>query len=482
MALLADMNSATASTHDCPVITKKVRHELVGENKQKHFRRSRVYMSTKVLLQHSLTMKLGEELGKFVYKIVMMKFFTELCKPYIERGRVTFDIDLLGDMIAKMARRIEKLLDIRPDQLSDEYVQFLELTIQRSKQTIKSIRHKIEIQIRKIQHIDEKRSIKPLKRLDFQSDVRHKIPTLEEYLNERIMHVTNIDGGANGGPEFQVKSYRRHFTAAVDWPAVEVIGEINVNADEANSTKEHDGGLERRLFWMDFENVILYGGDLNDKSADVLRSWALEYLKYGEQTYTDNQLSMSRMLLVYLKIIETLDRRLSSDGPYQLLREHSTCVNAQIFEALLLPQRVDMEIAYILQQYFETRNQDDAGPGLVDEKTVSDSSFSVQFAKQNDTMKTVCKTILARDKENIKQKRLEWEEKRQQVADLREEMNAMDTCYIFEGRKVCSPQNCYRCRKTVEIENVKIDRYEHLLPEKECEQLAIAFEVFFFHY
>lgn len=54
--MLADADSKTASTTDIPIITKKLRLEVIGESKQKYFRRSRVYVSTKVLLQHSLTM------------------------------------------------------------------------------------------------------------------------------------------------------------------------------------------------------------------------------------------------------------------------------------------------------------------------------------------------------------------------------------------------------------------------------------------
>lgn len=349
MTMLADADSKVASTDSCPIIIKKVRHELIGSEHSKHkfFRRSRVYMSIKVLLQHNLTIRLGAERGKFLYKVIMMRFFNELCEPY--RSRSTFNIDLLGQMIAKMARRIEKLANTpEPDRLSDEHRNLYEQTIERSKLVIKIIRTKIDTQIRKIQSIDEKRVIKPLKQLDFEADIRHDLPTLDEYLTERISDATNNGGHGESLTECQVISYQRHFGNSIEWPQTDVIGDINANADAMPSTEHHT--IERRLFWTDFENHVLYSNGLNTKSADTLRYWALEYLKYGQQMYTDNQLSMSRMVLVYLMIIETLDELLSNDNQYKLLRKHASCVNPEIIDALHLPQHEDMKIASELQE------------------------------------------------------------------------------------------------------------------------------------
>lgn len=475
--MLADAESKTASTANCPIITKKVRHELIGESKQHYFRRSRVYMSTKVLLQHSLTMQLGAELGKFVYKILMMKFFNELCGPYTERHCTAFNIDLLSQMIAKMARRIEKLDETQPDQLDDDYSRFFRKTIERSQQVIKTIRHKIDAQIRKIQQNDEHRLIKPMKRLDFESAVRHEIPVLNGYLNERIANAGNDDDDGDVNLiDCQIKSYRRHFSGP-QWPsAAEAIVDINAKADSANN-KEHDGGLERRLFWIDFENRVLYTDDLADKSPELMREWALQYLKYAEQTYDDDQLLKSRMLLVYLKLIEVLDRRLCTDTRFALLPSHGSCVNPQIFDALLLPQRIDMRIADDLEQYFIERNENARDPGLIDERHVSESSFSVKYAKRNGPMLAICKRIMERDAENVKEKTTEWEQHQQQVGDLREEIKTLQPCQMILGKKFCTTYTCARCRKDQEIQNVKIEVYEHLLPDKEYEQLAIAFEL-----
>lgn len=101
------MNDKSAACLDFPHITKKIRDEILGESKTNFFRRSSFYMSVKAILQHSLTLHLGAGAGKVLYKIIMLNFLADQCAPYTECNQ--FDIDLLSQMIAKLARRIEKL-------------------------------------------------------------------------------------------------------------------------------------------------------------------------------------------------------------------------------------------------------------------------------------------------------------------------------------------------------------------------------------
>lgn len=182
MTLLTDEKCTTPSTEQFPIITKKIRDEVFGETKQLFYRRSPVYMSMKVILQHSLTMQMGAEKGKFVYKIVMLKFLIGTLAIY--KNRRTFDTDLLSQMIAKLARRIEKLSEMR--SITEDIVDFYEESVQEAKDTIEVIRAKIDRQIQHIQKDDEKRAqLRPLIDLDFEADIRYNIPTLEEYLCER---------------------------------------------------------------------------------------------------------------------------------------------------------------------------------------------------------------------------------------------------------------------------------------------------------
>lgn len=188
MTVLSDDQSKTASPNEFPIITKKIRDEQLGETHKNYFRRSACYMSTKVILQHSLTMQLGAKPGKFLYKIVMLNFLIKMCTFYKSTKCAAFDIDLLSQMIAKMARRIEKLTEIRPNDVTDEETAtFYDETIHEAKETIAMIREKINHQIENIQVTDARSTrLHPLTDLNFESDICHQMPTLREYLDERL--------------------------------------------------------------------------------------------------------------------------------------------------------------------------------------------------------------------------------------------------------------------------------------------------------
>lgn len=472
--LLADSNSKTASSADFPIITKKLRNELIGDSKG-YFQRSRIYMSTKVLLQHSLTMELGADAGKFLYKIVMLKFFNHACEPYTDASHETFNIELVLQMLAKMARRIEKLNKAAPNwteiqlkTVSQTISALFDHTIQESKKVITSVRRHID---RRIEQIHQNQNdidnvIEPLKCLNFEADVCHSIlPELMKYLCERST-------ATNGAESFEceVKSYSRYFKD--NWPESETA--LKVLKNEANNGVE---GLEERLFWTDFENSVLYSSDVNGKSCDVLRYWALKYMKYSKCMYVNNQLLTSRMILVCLKIIQTMDERLCNET--QLLQKHKTGINPEIFDALLLPQRIDMDIVNQLDEYFNRRNDIATDPSLIGEKVASNDSFSVKYAKRTNAMKTLRKQIQDRDEQNVQKKRLEWENGRQRADNLREHIKKLPPCDILMGTKyvkLCSPQICERCKKSDEITGININIYERLLPKEEFEQWAIVFE------
>lgn len=187
MTVLSDDQSKTASPDEFPIITKKIRDEQLGETHNNYFRRSAFYMSVKVILQHSLMMQLGAKPGKFLYKIVMLKFLIKMCTFYKSIDCAAFDIDLLSQMIAKITRRIEKLVAIRPNDVTEETATFYDETIHEAKETIALIREKINHQIENIQVTDARSArLYPLTDLNFESDICHRMPTLREYLDERL--------------------------------------------------------------------------------------------------------------------------------------------------------------------------------------------------------------------------------------------------------------------------------------------------------
>lgn len=167
-----------------------------------------------------------------------------------------------------------------------------------------------------------------------------------------------------------------------------------------------------------------------------------------------------------------------------LLLDHLSGIDPNIISSLLLPQCIDMNIAYDLEQYFGERNRNAAqtNPSLIDERTVSQNSFSSKYAQQNNdmtaTMTAIRQDIMKADRENLAKMKVEWQEGRQRADNLRAQANRL-SCEYFDsqwGGKTHS-YSCIKCRLNDEADAIKILRYEHLLPESICMQNAIVFEL-----
>lgn len=179
------------------------------------------------------------------------------------------------------------------------------------------------------------------------------------------------------------------------------------------------------------------------KSADEIRQSLIDYRQYAMEKYKENPVMTSRMILVHLKLIAVLDRRVTL--VYPLYKNHRCGINSNIITTLLLPQRPDMETALRLEQYFRLRNENARGPGLTEEKHVTDKSFSVQFAENDANMQKIRMDILKLDAVNIKRKEKEWIEGRQQVERLREKAKRLGCSFVWTHGDQVHDYRCQRC-------------------------------------
>lgn len=472
MTLLMSENSTTASTNEFPVITKKIRDETLGESKNNFFHRSNFYMTVKAMLQHSLTVELGAELGKILYKIVMLRFLDEICSTYTSQDSgecKALNIDLMSQLIAKIARRIEKISDANVvEAMTTKVIDLYNETISRAKSTIKAIRGKIDEQIRVLQRIDEKKAkLKPLVDLEFESGICYEAPQLQEYLSRR----NAMEQSENGGYFKQnVKSYRRYnheFSNKHQRPDMMTM---------MRATQDHQ---DLCMLWTDFECMVLYGMSLNDEAypPEELRQDLSNYVAFTKKTYNGDPLMISRMMLVYLKLIEVLDRRATLQ--YPLLKKHRCGIDSSIINSLLLPQRVDMDTAYRLETYFRCRNERSSGfPSLTDEDRVSDQSFAVKLVKEHPEMLEI-RNQIQRLNENCEQrKREQWMKSREEVKRIRDEMNRSEHRF-FTNRfgEIHHDKRCERCDLGRRAAKMRLEEFEQLLPKNEAEQFAVVFEL-----
>lgn len=205
--------------------------------------------------------------------------------------------------------------------------------------------------------------------------------------------------------------------------------------------------IDSRIYWTDFENTILYQTSRKDEHTDAneLRQNLLNYKEAVEEKYKGNPVMISRMILVYLKVIAVLDRRATIE--YPLLKKHRSGINSAIIASLLLPQRADMETALHLEKYFRMRDETAQHPSLIEEKNVSDKSFSVNCARENEEMNELRDTILELDKANVQRQKEKWTEGRETVGRIRDNANRLRCTFITDRHgDVHHDRRCRRCQ------------------------------------
>lgn len=441
LSLLMDEKSRATTEQEFPVITKKIRDESWG-----NFRRSSQYMSIKTMLQHSLTVELGADAGKTVYKLLMLKFIVESSEGYTKTVR--FDIDLMSQMMAKLARRIEK---VNQRRMTADNEDLRIRIVDEAKQRMKLIWSLIDKRIKEMQNKEKAEAhLSILKNLDFERDICHRMAKLKTFFEEREKSEQDTDVPMTTPKSV---SYERHFefnSRALGIPGIERVEAVKLPIDQ-------------RIFWIDFERIILYKCKIQEThlTSVELRRWAFAYCKYAEEKYKGNPL-LSRMLLVRLKLVAMLDHKEMQQ--HTILREHHSGVDRAIVNYLLLPHSEDMRIAHELEQYFFDRNDGQTDPSLIGQKTVGEASFAVKFAKNNLNVHQVRGEIMAHDKVNVAAKQKEWDEAVKTVEKQKQVAQAMNCENVRRrNRSVHVASSCKRCGLLQQATNVSVKEYEHLL-------------------
>lgn len=196
-----------------------------------------------------------------------------------------------------------------------------------------------------------------------------------------------------------------------------------------------------------------------------------------ERAYKGNPVMFSRMLLIILKLIKMLDEHLIMNT-CEMLEDHHSGINSNIFNTLLLPDRIDMDLAYELEQYFHDRNDYATDPALL-EDVVKWRSFSVKYAKKNQQMVNLRRQILQLDEKNVGDMEIMYKNGRNRAEALREEAKGMECLYKVNchGKKRHIRKRCKRCSLRSEADAIRYEEYEHLLPTKEHEQFGVVFEL-----
>lgn len=290
-ASLSNRSSAVASNADFPQITKKIRDEIVYDKGDKPFRRSGMWMTIKIFLQLNLCIEYGEIEGTVRYKALLLEAMCKMSKVWLRSDFADINIDLAMQMLAKIARRNEKL-----NRFAANFGEIVEPIKKTVIETIKDVRSKIDLQFQNLIARDELvASYEPLTNVDFESHIVHTIPQLKSYTQKRI-HFQPAKSEIDNFP--RPETIARHRENNIRFPDISLLSEPKSSEDKLN------------LALVDIEIWIAKHLETQCRSADVsaIRKLTFAYSETAKAFYTGDPLGGSRMILSILKIIQVLDR------------------------------------------------------------------------------------------------------------------------------------------------------------------------------
>lgn len=349
---LTNRNSQIATAEQFPRITKKIRDEVVKLADEEVFRRSGFWTATKVFLQLALQNEYGDGQGKVYYKTIMLQLMCNLSRIWLRPEIRRVDEALAMQMMAKMARRVEKLSEI-----AGEHAEFTEATKNDVLKTINQIHAKIDLNFQNIINMNQIR-YQPLEDLKIKKFVHLEMKTVSEYIEKRLENEYQRPANDNEPKHDRIV---RHRKSNQEFPGIRQL-------------KDTSGEDELSILLIDIEQWVHANLNYGSESAANIRELATTYGDKAKAFYTGDPIGGSRMILCLLKIIRVLDEK--AIRTHNLFKEHRPGVDTKFIDELLLPKRSDLEYARELKGYFRERVAASNNlPGLLDEEVGLHSCF-----------------------------------------------------------------------------------------------------------
>lgn len=503
-------------------ITKKIRDEINCRRSAQAvpFRRSGMWTSIKVVLHLKLLHVVGNENdAKIIYKCLILRVLADICKQYGEINGRGIHLDLTGQMLAKLGRRVKKLQKMTCDKQSkfaEEIVYLWSSTLKFAHFVVASFNEKMREIWNETCAATSSDIIEPVSRTknEFQDDLLHYIPWLSDFIAKQASSTTISPKSKFSKaekavpPQPQPSSSPSHGKAGT----FEIVERFQT-IDKIMEYSEHlQCKVQRRVWLYDTENFIKY----QVENAEVPTSTAslqyfsklvldllVAYIKQAVPHYTsrnwpycENPVGFSQILLVTLKAIQILDQIAVKQHP--LLLQYKSGVNLTVFDKLLFPHQEDMKLLDEILDYFRKRDLTAQFPGILENllTDLSENSFATRYAERCEVMGRVHKKIVHDINESIKEKLGQVERIRGECLKLRDDLekkqNSCESCKAVrnieqeEAEKAgiavadadsIKCKECLKLEDCLEIKRRSVPVYERVLPVDVHQQHAVIFEL-----
>lgn len=436
---------------------KRMKDEVSWSNALEPWRRSPMWLVTRVAFQRTLHSIFGPEQGISHYKNFTASFLAKIVETATESPAVS--VDFLQFLCAKLSRRILKLQNLKT--LSSRLETTAEATLAYADRKIMSdlanIIRQTSSQIRLLPHTAQPTSLKL------------SLDASDSYLCKILD--TPFDNQQVALPEFDC--INRHVMTSHGLPAI---------------LPNRLPGLDCHLTLFDAEHWVReeLQSWMSSSAATEARYSALaqviqSYSKIALDACQSDCAQLFTMLLTVMDIWVVLDRLTTE--LYPLLKQYHPEVKPALFHALEVESAKDMRRLQRIEAHVNSRIlvAEQRNPSMFCDP--HKRGFAYRYFEGNAEMKEHLKTIKEQATMKARAKRTEWASMNQAYTNLMSEINA-STCTMkeiwsrYEGTvTVHNDGNCRTCSLRQQAQQMRIEVFEFPLPENMVSARTAVFEL-----
>ncbi|KAL8856035.1 MAG: hypothetical protein Q9178_007344 [Gyalolechia marmorata] len=449
MATLA----AVGSPHKVIQIQKRIRDDVLWDNCLLPWRRSALWLLTRVAIQTTLTTSLERDTSVYQYKSFMVYLIAEIL-GFANALGIRGDICQIIQM--KIARRTAHL---------DQLYPFVLDSVQRAS------------------GVAAQASLECWSRVQGQDADRRATVNLATLKEDTNLTLCNARPALNTALEGVNQEYR----PKTPFPSVthEWLKNTDSNVHVVDSTllsrseRIYTLAAFEQWVWQTLPVWLEHALEQPDPTAcTAIACSASDYSAMALELYEECPEQLSLMLLALGELWRALDIMAGTLIP--LLLQYPPEVPNKIFQPLLLPKSCQMRRLQKLELYIDMRHQNvkPGSTGIFNNPELGDHTcFASRFFEISSSHQALRHRIVEEANDRWNAKTTEWEQKNQQRKMLKEVAESIDSCTMYVDAYGVEKhyQGCRKCQLNKQIQKMKIDIFEWPLPKDEVHcRLAVV--------
>lgn len=447
------------------LIHKRIRDDVCWtDGAERPWRRSAYWLVLRVGLQRHLCEAHKGETGRVHYKFLLCIVLAHVIEHAVKR----LDPQLVAFLVAKLARRLDKLEVAKKQALPDDqplYDRMFATFGDTFRRATKWANDEIEVAWGKFKR-SVQRCVPPLSRRADPSHLKLDLPNSAPYL-EQVLSRHQFSGSA--ASSFVSKQHQIDFN--VSGVTTRRFKEF---ADQYYSLSEFETRIEEKRLLETTSTMS------QEERCLELAQTISEYLDQVGGAYDQNPEQKSIMILTVLELWASMDQ--CATECFDLLTDFGPSISPESFDCLHLIRVSDMCRLQQIETHLRNRCKACKNPSRTIFDKLVKGCFAERFYEESEAsphLQSLHRSIEETHEIQRSRKESEWQKKSADYAEL-EESIAASTCLFtmsVDNIRIHDDRKCRKCFLQRKARRMRIDVYEHPLPSNVIEAKAVLFEL-----